>query len=49
MSKIFKTRYQAEKEKKNNPFCNGSDVIVKVDGGYTIMRADEYRVWRCQK
>lgn len=46
---IYKTRYLACKERKNNPFYNGSEIIVKVGGGYTIMDADKYRIWKKQK
>lgn len=46
---LFETRYAAKKEKKNNPFYNGSDVIVKVCGGYTIMSPEEWAIWRKQK
>lgn len=40
---IYKNRYQAKKN------ANYGDVIVKVDGGYTIMDALEYSIWRNQK
>lgn len=46
---IFKTRYRANKEKKNSQWYSSSDVIVKVDGGYTIMTPDEYKTWKNQK
>lgn len=41
---IYKNRYQASKAKTDK-----NSVIVKVTGGYTIMTADEYSVWRKQK
>ena len=41
---IYKNRYQANKAKQDK-----NDVIVKVIGGYTIMTASEYQVWRKQK
>lgn len=41
---IYKTRYQAKKH------ARGDEVVVKVDGGYTIMDAFYYyNVWRNQK
>lgn len=41
---IYKTRYQAKKHAK------GAEVVVKVDGGYTIMDGFYYyNVWRNQK
>lgn len=49
MTNIFSTRYAALKERKNNPFLNSMDVIVKVDGGYTIMSPSDYNVWRKQR
>lgn len=49
MSEIFKNRYQAIKERNNNPFYNGSEICVKVCGGYVLMNAEEYRIWRNQK
>ena len=46
---IFENRYQAEKEKKNNPWYSSIDKVVKVDGGYTIMTIREYLIWKEQK
>ena len=46
---IFETRYKANKEKKNSQWYSTSDVIVKVDGGYTIMTPSQYETWRKQK
>lgn len=46
---IFKTRYLAEKEREINPYYNSTDVIVKVEGGYTIMSFRDYTVWRKQR
>ena len=41
---LFKSRYYAKKYTKDN------EVIVKVDGGYTVMTADFYnRIWKNQK
>lgn len=40
---IFPTRYQAKKHAASD------DVVVKVEGGYTVMTAREYQVWRGQK
>ena len=48
-SRIFKNRYQAEKARRTEPFFNGAEVIVKVEGGYVLMDAVDYRVWRKQK
>lgn len=39
----YKTRYQARKH------TAGSQVTVKVDGGYINMDARQYNVWRKQK
>jgi len=46
---IFKTRYQAEKERKTSEWHNGSEKIVKVEGGYTLMSEEDYRIWKLQK
>ena len=40
---IYKNRYQAQKAKR------GGEVVVKVEGGYTLMDARDYRIWRSQK
>ena len=40
---IYATRYQARKH------VTGSQVTVKVDGGYANMDARQYNVWRRQK
>lgn len=42
---IFKTREQAEAEKRTNPKCNLSDMIVKVKGGFAVMTARNYLNW----
>lgn len=47
--KVFKNRYQAEKERKNNPYMCSADVIVKVMGGYVIMDQNFYHIWKKQK
>lgn len=40
----FKTKYYAKK------YAKGNEVVVKVDGGYTIMTADFYHnCWKKQK
>lgn len=49
MSRIFKNRYQADKERRTNPYYNGAEKIIKVCGGYVLMDADDYRIWRMQK
>lgn len=40
---IYKNRYQAKKNAKQG------DVVVKVEGGYTVMDAYSYYVWKHQK
>ena len=40
---IYKMRYQARK------VATYGEVVVKVEGGYIVMSADEYRAWRKQK
>ena len=40
---LFTSRYYAKKCAK------GDEVVVKVEGGYTVMTADFYRIWRTQK
>ena len=40
---LYLTRYHARK------VATGSEVIVKVCGGYMIMDAGQYNVWRKQK
>lgn len=40
---IYSTRYQARKAARSY------EIVVKVFGGYTVMTADAYRVWRKQK
>jgi len=40
---LYVSRYYARKA------ANGADVVVKVDGGYKIMTAANYRVWKKQK
>lgn len=40
---IYKNRYQASKDKRDG------EKIVKVDGGYIIMTAEQYRTWKAQK
>lgn len=39
----FKSRYYAKK------YAKGDEVVVKVYGGYTIMSASYYKIWRSQK
>ena len=46
---IFETRYQAQKERATNPFFNGTEKVIKVCGGYALMDAAYYRVWKMQK
>ena len=40
---IYKNRYQARKDKTSD------EKVIKVCGGYVLMTADRYRVWRNQK
>lgn len=49
MSRIFKTRYQAQKARKTEPFFSGAEICVKVCGGYVLMDPDYYRIWKNQK
>ena len=48
-SNIFPNRYQAQKARSTSPFFNGVEMIVKVCGGYVLMDADTYRIWKQQK
>ena len=43
MTGLYTTRYYAKKA------CRGDEVVAKVDGGYTIMTASKYQVWKNQK
>lgn len=40
---VYPTRYQAKKH------AYGDEVVVKVCGGYAIMKASDYQFWRKQK
>lgn len=40
---LFKSRYYAKK------YAKGDEVVVKVEGGYMIMKASDYKIWRGQK
>lgn len=40
---LYTSRYYAKKA------ASGGEVVVKVCGGYTIMSASEYRIWKKQK
>lgn len=40
---LYSSRYYARKA------CPGDCVVVKVDGGYMIMTASNYNIWRCQR
>lgn len=46
---IFPTRYQALKARRTNPYFNGSERCVKVEGGYTLMDEQSYQIWKKQK
>ena len=43
MTGLYTTRYYARKT------CTGDCVVVKVCGGYAIMAAADYNVWRKQR
>ena len=43
MTGLYTTRYYAHKD------AAGTDVVVKVCGGYTIMAAADYNIWRNQR
>lgn len=43
MTGLYSSRYCARKA------ATGADVVVKVCGGYTIMTATDYNVWRRQR
>lgn len=43
MTGLYTTRYYARKA------CPGDCVVVKVCGGYAIMTAADYNIWRCQR
>ena len=43
MTGIYKSRYYAKKA------ARGDEVVVKVDGGYKIMSASNYNIWKKQK
>lgn len=49
MSIIFKNRYQADKARRTDPYCNGTEKIIKVYGGYVLMDSEKYRIWKMQK
>lgn len=40
---LFKSRYYAKK------YAKYGEIVVKVDGGYTVMTADFYRIWKNEK
>lgn len=42
-SGLYISRYYAKKA------ASGADVVVKVDGGYKIMDAAQYNIWRAQR
>ena len=46
---LFRTRYQADKAKRMSYWLNSDMVTVKVDGGYKVMDASDYRIWRKQR
>lgn len=40
---LFKSRYYAKK------YAKSDEVVVKVEGGYTIMDPTYYKIWKNQK
>lgn len=42
-SSLYTSRYYARKA------ATGDQVVVKVDGGYKIMSASNYNIWRKQR
>nr|DAE60061.1 MAG TPA: CRISPR-associated protein [Caudoviricetes sp.] len=40
---LYISRYHAKKE------ATGAEVVVKVSGGYKIMTAEDYKIWKMQK
>ena len=40
---IYKNRYQAKKA------AGYGDIVVRVEGGYTVMSAENYKIWKRQK
>lgn len=42
---IYKTKEAAEEAKRTNPKHSTGDMIVKVEGGFTVMPAREYIDW----
>lgn len=40
---IYETRYKAKKA------ATSDDVVVKIEGGYTVMSASDYQIWKMQK
>ena len=45
----YKTRKEADKVRKTDPWHNSSERIVKVEGGYALMTEKEYQTWKKQK
>lgn len=43
MTGLYTSRYYARKA------ATGAEVVVKVCGGYTIMTAADYNIWRNQR
>lgn len=48
-SRIFATRYQARKARRTEPYFNGAEICVKVCGGYVLMDAADYHLWKSQR
>lgn len=46
---IFKTRTEADKARKTDPWHRSNERIVKVSGGYALMTEQEYQTWKKQK
>ena len=46
---VYETRKEADEVRKTDPYHRSDERIVKVEGGYTLMTEEEYRVWKNQK
>lgn len=49
MTGLYKSRYFADKARRTDPWHNSHEIIVKVCGGYRLMDAWQYDVWKKQK
>lgn len=46
---VYETRKEADEVRKTDSYHRSDERIVKVEGGYTLMTEEEYRVWKNQK